>query len=92
MYLVVVPSLVRPGQQVNVYVSLFRLIGPSVRVSLSIRREQVEYAGTNEKFTMPGSKILQMKVSEIYRYTVPLKQQGRIHSQCSGWAGQTYSS
>ena len=60
----VAPRLVRPDQYVSVYVSLFRLTAPSVRVSVSVCREQVEQASTSELFTRPGAKLLQLKVSE----------------------------
>lgn len=60
--MVIAPSVVRPDEVVQVYVNIYKITGSAVEVSLSIRKDGVEHAGTTDVFTSPGSKLLQLKV------------------------------
>jgi hypothetical protein len=57
------PRQIRPDQEVQVYVAVFKLYYPKMTISASIRKEGVEYAAFHETVYSGSTRLLQLKVT-----------------------------
>ena len=61
-YFITAPNRVRPGQVLQVFVSVFELTHPHLIVSAAVRREQHEVCSATKSFLPGSSSLMQMQV------------------------------
>ena len=60
--MIVAPRVIRPGQVVQVSITILKLYHTHINVRGSIRMGSEEFASFNERFTSPSTRTTQMQV------------------------------
>ena len=58
----IAPRKIRPGQVIQVFVTILKIEYQSINVRVAIIQGSVEYAGAELQFSRPGSRIMQLLV------------------------------
>ena len=66
-YFIVAPSMIRPDQVIQMSVSIINLYQDMISVRAIIRRNEVELAQSTSRFSQPGTKMMQLWVSQNSR-------------------------
>ncbi|KAI0217799.1 Alpha-2-macroglobulin-P [Lamellibrachia satsuma] len=61
-YMIVAPRVIRPGQVVQVSITILKLYHTHINVRGSIRMGSEEFASFNERFTSPSTRTTQMQI------------------------------
>ncbi|KAM7536349.1 hypothetical protein Aperf_G00000084793 [Anoplocephala perfoliata] len=61
-YIILAPSRVRPDQDVQISVSILRMVYPQITMRLAIKKGVYEMISTSSVFIATGTRILQMRV------------------------------
>ena len=61
-YIILSPQRIRPDEDVQISVSILRMIYPQITLRLAIKKDVIEMISTSSTFLTPGTRILQMKV------------------------------
>ena len=64
--MIVAPRVIRPGQVIQVSITILKLYYTHINVRGSIRSGDEEFASFNEKFTSPSVRTTQMQVGVSY--------------------------
>ena len=63
--MIVAPRVIRPGQVVQVSITILKLYHSHINVRGSIRMGNEEFASFNERFTSPSIRTTQMQVGVL---------------------------
>lgn len=64
--MIVAPRVIRPGQVVQVSITILKLYHTHINVRGSIRMGSEEFASFNERFTSPSTRTTQMQVCFLF--------------------------
>ncbi|KAK2182230.1 hypothetical protein NP493_362g02042 [Ridgeia piscesae] len=84
-YMIVAPRVIRPGQVVQVSITILKLYHSHINVRGSIRMGNEEFASFNERFTSPSIRTTQMQILQNAPYgNYTFRVEGTLNGGVSG--------